>query len=200
MRKLKLTFIFCIISFLSYSQIDTKIDQIDIVVSYIQNDVARFPELDGAGSVLEGKGICFGLNYNRKVAKRIWINSGVNFLRTFNDFNPAPTGEPLSTIENLETEIIRVPVKIRIDFLKWFYLKTGLTIDSELSNQNENYIDSQSGIGYSLSLGLNLKLTDLIYLNIEPELGYTTLIPFNSEKYQQHFLLSGVNFSIGFRF
>jgi len=185
---------------LSFSQTDIKENQIDIVAGYLENDVARFPELDGAASVETGKGFCFGINYNRKVAKSIWINSGIIFQRTLNDINPAPTGELLPTIENIETEMLRIPVKVRIDFLKWFYLRTGFLIDTELSNKNETLIDNQSGIGYSLSLGLNLKIADTIYINIEPELGYLTLIPFNSEKYKQHFLLSGINLGIGYRF
>ena len=200
MRILKLTFILCLLSFASISQVDTKRNQIDILGNYFQNDVARFTELNGVGSVDDGKGYCFGINYSRKVANKLWVNSGINYLKTSNDFNPAPTGEPRPTIEDIESKLLRIPVKIRYDILKWFYLKTGLTVDYQFNNLSGKYIDNQSGIGYSLSAGINLNLSELIYFNIEPELGITSLIPFNSERYQQHFLISGVNFNIGIRF
>ena len=200
MRILKLTLIFCFLSSVSFSQIDTKRNQIDVLGNYVQNNVTRFPELDGAGSVEDGKGFCLGINYSRKVANKLWINSGINYFKTSNDFNPAPTGEPRPTIENISSELLRIPVKIRYDFVEWWYIKTGLTIDYQYNNKSGDYIDNQSGLGYSLSSGINLRLTEQIYFNIEPEFAITSLIPFNSVRDQQHFLISGVNFNVGLRF
>jgi len=200
MRKIKLIILLCFLSTTSFSQVDTLKNYFDIFGSFIQNDVARFPELDGAGSVDEGRGFCFGINYSRKLANKLWINSGLNYFKTSNDFNPAPTGEPTPTIKNINSELLRIPVKIRYDFIKWWYIKTGLTIDYQYNNKNGNYIDNQSGLAYSLSTGINLKLTKQFYFIIEPELAITSLVPFNSNKYQQHFLISGINFNLGIKF
>lgn len=200
MRILKLTLVLCCLSSASFSQVDTKRNQVDILGNYMKNDVTRFPELDGAGSVDNGKGFCLGINYSRKVANKLWINSGINYFKTSNDFNPALTGEPKPTIENIKSELLRIPVKVRYDFVKWWYIKTGLTIDCQFNNKSSDYIDNQSGLGYSLSSGINLRLTGQIYFNIEPELGITSLIPFNSVRDQQHFLITGISFSIGTRF
>jgi len=200
MKRLKIALSLCFVSYLSFSQTDTKENQIDIIAGYLGNSVIQFVAMDGGGSVENGKGFCLGINYNRKVAKSIWINSGIIFQRTLNDRNPAPTGLPTPTIENIETEMLRIPLKVRIDFLKRFYLRTGFLIDTEISNKNESGIDNQSGIGYSLGVGLNLKIADTFILNIEPELGFSTLVPFNQVEYQEHFLLHGVNFSVGYRF
>ena len=199
MRILKLTFVLCFLSSASFSQLDTK-NQIDIVGNYLQNNVYRFSEIDGAGSADNGNGFCLGINYNRKVAEKLWVNSGINYLKTSNDYHFAIIDENPPPQVNVESELWRIPIKIRYDILKWFYLKTGLIVDYQFNNQSGKYIDNQSGIGYSLSAGINLNLSELIYFNIEPELGFTSLIPFNSDRYQQHFLISGVNFNIGLRF
>lgn len=200
MRILKLTLFLCFVSYLSFSQTEEPINQIDMVGAYVQNNVARFPELDGVGSVVNGAGFCLGANYSRKITKKIWINSGINFEQTVNDFNSEPTGMPIVTIENLKTNLLRAPLKIRIDLFRWFYLKTGFVFDYQLDNKNESYIDNQSGIAYALSVGLNLRIYKQIYLNLEPEIGYTKLVSFNPQENQQHFLLSTVNFGIGYRF
>jgi len=197
---LKLTLILCFFSTITFAQIDSEKNQIDILGNYFQDNVFRFSEIEGAGSVENGNGFIFGIIYNRKISKRIWLSSGINYLKSINDFNPAPTGQPISTIENLQTELLRIPIKVRIDFNKWLYFKTGVTIDSELENKNNNEIDNQSGIGYSLAIGLELKIMKNIYFNIEPELGFTSLIAFDSERYQQHFLITGINFGLGMKF
>jgi len=199
MKILKLTFVLCFLSSTSFSQLDTK-NQIDIVSKYLQNYVYWSYEIEGGGSIDIGNGFCLGINYNRKVAERLWINTGINYLKTLNDYNPPYTGIPAPTVKKMETELLRIPVKIRLDLLKLLYLKTGLTVDSEISSKNESNISNQSGIGYSLALGLDLKISELIYFNIEPELSFTSLIPFNSDKYQEHFLIYGINFNIGLRF
>jgi hypothetical protein len=56
------------------------------------------------------------------------------------------------------------------------------------------------GLGFRWLGGIDLKLSESLRFNIEPELGLTSLIPFNRNDYQQHFILTGVNFIIGYRF
>ncbi len=198
MRILKLTFILCLLSFASFSQVDSKRNQIDISGSYFKNDVSRFTIIIGGASADDGMGYCFGINYSRKIANKSWINTGIGYLKTSNDFIPSiGLSYP---IVNIESKLLRIPVKIRYDIIKWFYIKTGLSFDYQFNNKSGMYISNQSGIGYSASIGINLNLFELIYFNIEPEIGFTSLIPLNFERYyQQHFLISGVNFSIGIR-
>jgi len=130
----------------------------------LENSVIQFVKMDGWGSWENGKGFCLGINYNRKVSTNIWLNSGIIFQRTLNDYNPPPTGLPTSTVENIETRMLRIPLKVKIDFLKRFYLRTGFLIDTEISNKNETGIDNQSGIGYALGIVLNLKIADTFFL------------------------------------
>jgi len=200
MKTLRLTMLLCLFSLFGFSQTEVQKNQIDLVGNYSTNEVFRFSELDGAGSVENGNNFTIGINYNRKISEKIWVNTGVNYFKSLNNFNPAPTGAPIVVIKDMKTELIRIPIKLRIDLVKWFYIKTGFSLDTELSNSTVNYIDNQSGLAYSLACGINLNLTKQVYLNIEPEWNLLSIVPFNSNEHQHHFQTSGINFGIGFRF
>jgi hypothetical protein len=184
----------------TFSQTDSK-NQIDLSGYLFVNNVFRFSEIEGAGHVDNGEGLRFGINYNRKILDKLWINSGLNYMRATNVYHGSIIGpmEP-KIIQSQISELIQIPMRIRCDIRKWFYIKTGLTFDSQFNNKDGKYVDNQTGIGFSLLGGIDLSIFNLIHFDIEPEFGITSLIPFNADDYQQHFLLTGINFNIGYRF
>jgi len=198
MKTSRLTMLLCLFSLFGFSQTETQKNQIDVIGNYSSTEVFRFTELLGAGSIDNGNSFSLGINYNRKISEKIWFNTGVNYFKSLNDLHPAPTGEPIVITKDIKTELIRIPAKVRFDLLKWFYIKTGFSLDTEL-NSSGSYIDNQSGLAYSLACGINLNLNKQIYFNIEPEWNLLSIVPFNSNDYQQHFQTSGVNFGVGFR-
>ncbi len=153
--------------------------------------------MEGSGYNDTGDGYRFGLQYSRLLTDKIWLNTGFGYLKTSNvwhgdfiwPFTPRISGTQ-------ESFIIQVPVRMRYDLFNWLYFKTGLTIDFQTNNKAGNYVDNQSGVGFSLVGGIDLKLTKSIHFNIEPELGITSLIYFERKKTQEHFLLTGINFLI----
>ena len=78
MRILKLTLVLSLISSISFSQVNIKKNEIYVVVNYLHNNVYRFSEIEGDGTSENGNGFCLGINYNRKVTEKLWINSGIN--------------------------------------------------------------------------------------------------------------------------
>ena len=184
----------------SYSQSEST-NQIDISGFIFTNNVFRFSEIDGAGYADNGEGMRFGLQYSKLIKSKIWINTGFGYLRTSNVYHGAIIGpmEPL-IIQSQESNIIQIPVRIRYDLLNWLYFKSGLTFDFQTNNKDGIYVDNQSGIGFSLIGGIDLKLSGSLRFNIEPVLGFTSLIPFNGDDYQQHFILTGLNLNLGYRF
>ena len=53
-------------------------------------------------------------------AMKLWINSGINYLKTSNDYHFAIIdGNPPPQV-NVESELWRIPIKIRYNILKWF--------------------------------------------------------------------------------
>lgn len=184
----------------SYSQSEST-NQFDLSGYIFTNNVFRFSEIEGAGYVDNGEGIRFGLQYSKLIKSKLWINTGFGYLRTSNVYHGAFIGpmEPLIS-QSQESNIIQIPVRIRYDLLNWLYFKSGLTFDFQTNNKEGIHVDNQSGIGFSLVGGVDLKMSESLQLNIEPELGFTSLIPFIRDDYQQHFLLTGVNFNLGYRF
>jgi hypothetical protein len=163
--------------------------------------VFRFSEIEGAGYADNGEGVRFGLQYSKLINNKIWLNTGFGYLRTSNVYHGANIGpmEP-QIIQTQESNIIQIPVRIRYDLLNWLYFKSGLTFDFQTNNKEGINVDNQSGIGFSLVGGIDLKLSESLRFNIEPEFGFSSLIPFNGDDYQQHFILTGLNLNFGYRF
>lgn len=188
------------VSIVSFSKSVFK-NQFDLSGYIFINNVFRFTEIEGSGYTDNGEGIRLGLNYNRRVINRLWITSGINYLHISNIYHSPFSGQPdPQIIKNQKSQIIQVPIRIRYNILRWLYFKTGLTFDYQFNNRDGMYIDNQSGIGFSLLSGINLKISEQIIINIEPEFGISSLIPFNSDKYQQHLIMAGVNINMGYKF
>lgn len=183
----------------TYSQEQS--NEIDLSGYIFTNNVYRFSEIEGAGYADNGEGYRFGLQYSRLIADKFWINTGFGYLKTSNIYHGAIIGPTESQIiQSQESNIIQVPIRIKYDLINWLYFKSGLTFDYQTNNKKGVHVDNQSGIGFSFVGGVDLKLSESIRFNIEPELGFTSLIPFNGDDYQQHFILTGVNFNFGYRF
>ncbi|MDY0076358.1 MAG: outer membrane beta-barrel protein [Bacteroidales bacterium] len=200
MKRLLISAILIALGLISYSQ-SKHSNQIDLSGSIFRNNVFRYRTMDGGGHTENGDGFRFGLQYSKLITDKIWFNTGFGYLKASNVWHGdfiGPFSPQLSGSQ--ETFIISIPVRMRLDLLNWLYFKTGLTIDFQTNNKAGNYVDNQSGVGFSLVGGIDLKVSKSIHFNIEPELGITSLIYFDRKKSQQHFLLTGINFNIGYRF
>lgn len=200
MKRLLISVIFLSFGFAAYPQ-SKQFNQIDLSGAFFKNNVFRFRKMDGGGYNDTGDGYRFGLQYSRLLTDKIWLNTGFGYLKTSNVWHGDFIGPFTPRISGTqESFIIQIPVRIRVDVINWLYFKTGLTIDFQTNNKAGNYVDNQSGVGFSLVGGIDLKLTKSIHFNIEPELGITSLIYLDRNKAQEHFLLTGINFNIGYRF
>jgi|GEM_PF-1847136 len=200
MKRLLLSVLLLSFGLAAYPQ-SKQSNQIDLSGYVFVNNVFRFRSMDGGGYNDTGDGYRFGLQYSRLITDKIWINTGIGYLKTSNvwhgdyigPMDPQRSGSQASYI-------IQIPVRMRLDLLSWLYFKTGLTFDFQTNNKDGNYVDNQSGVGFSLVGGIDLKLSKSIYFSIEPELGITSLIYLDRKKTQEHFILTGINFNIGYRF
>ena len=176
-------------------------NQVDLSCYLFKNKVFRSKKMEGTGVITNGEGIRFGLQYSRLIKNKIWINTGLGFLRARNVYHGAVSNphEP-QFIKTIESYIIQIPIRIRYDMLNWLYLKSGFTIDIQTNNKEGVYLDNQSGIGFTLICGFALKITKSLLFIIEPEVGVTRLNPFHRNKNPQHFLLTGISFNIGYLF
>ena len=200
MRRLLISFTIITLGLISYSQTNEK-NQVDLSCYLFKNKVFQSKRLDGVGYVQDGKGIRFGFQYSRLLKEKIWLNTGLGFLRATNEY-PVGYSDPSITpyYISFHTDIYQIPIRIRYDMLNWLYFKSGLTIDIQTNNKEGVYLDNQSGVGFSFICGFALKITKSLLFIIEPELGVTRLNPFHRNKYPQHFLLTVITFNIGYLF
>ncbi|MBA7544034.1 hypothetical protein ES705_36380 [subsurface metagenome] len=194
MKRLIIILVIALLGLVSYPQ-NGKRNQIDISGSIFFNSVFHFSESNGEESVENGEGYRFGLQYSRLITNKIWINVGVSNLRMSNIYHGV-----ITVIQWQDSKIIQIPVRIRYDLIKWLYVKSGFSFDIQTNNKEGLHVDNQSGIGFSLIGGLDLKLSESIRFSVEPELGITSLIPFSGNNNQQHFFLTGVNLNVGYKF
>jgi len=140
MKQLLIPILFLTFRLTSYSQSELN-NQIDLSGYVFTNNVFRFSEIEGVGYAENGEGYRFGLQYSRLISKKIWINTGFGYLKTSNVYRGAYIGpmEP-QVIQSQESNIIQIPIRIRYDMLKWLYIKSGLTIDSQTNNKDGNNV------------------------------------------------------------
>jgi hypothetical protein len=116
------------------------------------NTVFRFNELDGAASI-DGTGYhSFGINYVAGLNRWLESETGLEYSRhnliMTPPFNPEFDNTPLET----GLSMVTVPVTLRANFLRYFFVNGGLVLGLDASAGSR--VDSQTGIGAVLGLGL----------------------------------------------
>jgi hypothetical protein len=200
MKKFLHLVIFILVFQSAFSQVAPTISQIEFSTYFFNNAIFQFEEDYSIEQFEDGEGYRFGILYSKKVHRKIWVSSGVNYLRATNEyFGPSLDTTIGNILYSVGARMIQVPAKVRFDIFKWFYLKSGISFDYQINNREGKYIHNQSGISYSLSCGIDLRVKEQIHLQIEPEVGFTSFPALYKKDYQQHYTLSGLNFILGFR-
>ncbi len=161
----------------------------------IDADVARFTELDGAATYdAEGK-LAIGIVYLKGLNKWLDFQAGVEYTKydiSSMPMNIPPTMDIIPKIQSLS--LFNIPVGLRANFLKFFFANAGSLLS--FGGNAEGMIDSQTGIGAFIGIGIkyDFKLGISIFSNYYSK--FHALIPFTSNKYQQHILDNGLQFGI----
>ena len=163
------------------------------------NGVARF----GSGYIDDsstdaGKSFTYGISYLKPLYKWLDIETGLEYLSC-----PIETKSIVSTPNGVTTltrsatlSMLSLPVAVRANFLKYFFVNTGLLLDIDVSSNS--IINSQTGLGSLLGFGMKYDFKNGISLFVNP---YTKvhLFPLSFERNQQHFMESAVRFGIAYK-
>ena len=137
-----------------------------------------------------------GVKYLRLFSHTLKLEFGASLskykvrMETKDDY-PIPNIEPFS--ETLST--ISIPILLRLSNFKNYFLSFGPLIEFDLPRGSEWILDTQSGIGSTLSLGKEFSLKN-ITLEISPNLEIHSLIPFKVEDNKQRMLVFGIKSGI----
>ena len=159
------------------------------------NNAFHWESLDGAGGYT-GKGYySVGINYIYPLSSRWDIETGVEYGAYKYRFSNASLGPDGFDPYMLTNKLITIPATVRFNFLRYFFFNTGLLLDINLDNNNNN-MDSQTGIGAMIGLGAKYDFNQIpigIYLN--PYYKHHAVLPFSFEKY--HLRSDEAGFRIG---
>lgn len=185
---------FCFTTFVSAQK-----GQLGITFSALSdNDVVRFRSLEDDSSTDAGKSFTCGISYLKPLNRWLDIETGLEYLSC-----PIETKSIVSTPNGVTTltrsatlSMLSLPVAVRANFLKYFFVNTGLLLDIDVSSNS--IINSQSGLGTLLGLGMKYDFKNGISLFVNP---YTKvhLFPLSFERNQQHFMESAVRFGIAYK-
>ncbi|HCY01318.1 MAG TPA: hypothetical protein DG754_14365 [Bacteroidales bacterium] len=164
-----------------------------------KSDLIQFTDLDGAGSSTGQEFYSFSLSYIKPINSWIDLQTGLDlgyhkfkFTGTIVDPNI-----PLeSKIE--DAYLVSIPLAIRVNFLKYFYISTGVLLDLDF-NQAQ-HTDNQTGIGAMAGLGAQYRFKQGIGVFVNPILSFHSLVPFSVANYHERIFESGIRLGISYRF
>jgi len=90
--------------------------------------------------------------------------------------------------------VLNIPLTLRANFLKYFFINGGLFVDIDISTSSP--VDNQTGIGALLGISVKYDFKNGISVFGNPYTKLHSLIPFSDTKYHQRILETGIRIGI----
>ena len=159
------------------------------------NDIFRFRELVGAGSVT-GQGFwTAGLETRRLFGDHFSVETGLLYSHQYYFTSPAPGigGEYVSGSFGLVT----APVTARVDFLKWFFADAGALFAVQTGFSD---IENMTGLGATVGAGIQYRFKSDVFIRLRAYAMQYGLLHFMPDDYPRTMLNSGMTLGVGYRF
>ena len=159
------------------------------------NEIFRFEELLGAGSVT-GTGVwTTGADIRRLVGDHFSFGTGLSYSHQYYYTSPAP-GIPGEDRPG-SFGIIGVPVTARVDFLKWFFADAGVLFGFQAGLSD---IDNMSGLGATVGGGFQYNFKSDLFVRVKAYASQYGLLHFIPDDYPRTMTNAGVTAGVGYRF
>jgi opacity protein-like surface antigen len=192
--KRKLLILFLFLAQISAAQ-DTWYGEIALFGGGGTNDIFRFEEPLGAGSVA-GTGMwTTGIDVRRLFGDHFSLESGLGYAHQYYYTSPAP-GIPGEDVPG-SFGVIAIPFTARFDFLRWFFADAGAVITIQTGSSST---DNMTGLGATLGAGFQYNFKSDIFLRIRAYTSQYALLHFMPEDNPQMLMNSGVTVGAGYRF
>jgi len=162
-----------------------------------RGDIMSFEKTIGGPGYFGGNYYAFGLTYLYKLNKVFDVETGIEYSRykiTITS-NLPPQAEKITIIDHLP--MINLPVSIRVNFLRFFFIDGGPQLDLDLSNSS--YIDIQTGIGAHLGIGINYDFKSGVSVFANPYSEVHSILSFSADQNPQRIVESGFRFGLSYR-
>ncbi|MEQ8472525.1 MAG: hypothetical protein RIC35_15135 [Marinoscillum sp.] len=176
---------------------ETQLPGSKIGISFLglgSNDAVHLTDLDGA-AWYTGEGYYgFQLDYIKPINKVFSFESGIGFRHhELNQHPNVPPGEDESPNPAF-TDILVVPVGVRVNFLKYAFINTGILIDTSLGHSTN--ISAQNGIGFNLGMGLQYEFNFGLGVFVNPYAAMHSAVHLSAENYPERSTESGLKIGV----
>ena len=160
------------------------------------NDVFTLQSLDGAVGYRNDGFFALGINYIQNLNRLFDLEIAIEYSKHNVIYSPSYSGDPFQdmTGKNEMFNILSVPIMTRINVWKYFYFNGGVLFSFDTSK--EKNIDTQTGFGGILGLGMKYDFNCGISIYVNPYSKIHTLIPFSPEKYHQRVWENGIRIGL----
>ena len=159
------------------------------------NEIFRFEELIGSGSVAGTGTWTAGFDLRRLFGDHFSVETGLSYSHQYYYASPAPfiPGEDRPG----DFGIISLPLKARVDFLKWFFADAGAVVGFQTGFSR---LDDMTGLGVTLGAGFQYNFKSDIFFRVRACAVQYGLLHFVPEDHQQTLTNGGATVGVGYRF
>jgi hypothetical protein len=150
--------------------------------SFGENVVFRFEDLEGAASYNSDYFYAVGINYIIPLNKWLEAETGIEYARHYIIIEPNLPPNIDSSPRKENFGLVNIPLSLRANFLKYFFVNAGLTVG--IDGSLDSPIDNQSGIGPLLGVGMKYDFKSGISVFVNPYGKIHSLLSFND--FQRH--------------
>lgn len=162
-----------------------------------KNQVVNKESTEGSPSY-QGKGYySFGLNYLYSTCSCSAYEIGIEY--SCYSFTIIPGVDQLNNPSyNSKLSVLSIPLSLRLNFFKYFYLNAGVFLDFDFSNQSS--ISNQTGFGANFGLGIKYDFKSGIGIYANPFYKSHSWVSFAMGNNKQRLYDSGIKIGLSYRF
>jgi Outer membrane protein beta-barrel domain len=150
--------------------------------------------LEGAPGLELNQSFSIGIQYNRIFNDRYTFETGLTGYKNQISVTPAFYPGADMTPVNYEIQLVYVPLFLKVNFSKYFFMHGGFLADIDLSDNS--YISSQTGLGAGLGVGIEFSISKKIMMQVNPYMNLHGMILTNKENYPERIVDSGIKIGI----
>lgn len=162
--------------------------------SFGENYVIRFQELEGAASYNSENFYTIGLTYVHPLNSWLEAEIGLEYSRHTISIEPNLPPNIDYLVRKESFSLINIPLTLRVNFLKYFFVNGGLFLDVDGSLNSP--IDNQTGIGALAGLSIKYDFKFGITAFVNPYTKMHSIVPFQFNNHPQRILESGVRIGL----
>ena len=162
--------------------------------SFGKNKVHLNDVLDGDASYRGDDFYTLGITYLMPVNDLLELEMGLEYSRHSIFITPNLSPGTAVSSQNAEFSLINIPVTLRANLFKYFFLNGGVFLD--LDNMSDGPIDSQRGIGALFGAGVKYDFNSGVSIFINPYLKLHSLLQYSQVDDHKQLYEAGVRMGV----